>query len=181
MNKKEKAQVLDDLTACLTHSPISLFATFKGVKTPELFEAKKKIKAEKAAFQIVKKSLLKKAFQTMGIEAGSTEFWKGEIAALTSSNGDPVRLTKLLAQWGEQNKNIGIKGGFMLADKQWLDRKTIEIMAKLPGAKDLQAKLVGTLAAPLAHLAGVLNAVTVNFVLVLKALEENNKKSQATA
>ncbi|MBI4668423.1 MAG: 50S ribosomal protein L10 [Elusimicrobia bacterium] len=176
MNEQEKKLALEELAAVLSKSPISLFASFKGVTTPELFEAKKKIKKENAKFCVIKKSLLEKAFQNIGLEISGEQFWKGEVAAMTCSNGDPSRLAKLLAQWAEQNKNIVIKGGVILSGKKWLDRASVERLAKLPCAKELQAQLVGGLAAPMAHLAGVLNATLVRFLLVLKAVEANKKE-----
>lgn len=176
MNKKEKEHALGQLEDRLSKSPISLFARFEGLSTPEIFEARKRMKAEKLSYKIVKKSLLKKAFDKIGVQADTPDFWKGEIAALTCTNGDPLRATKLLAEWATQNQKVAIKGGVLLEKKQWLDHKTIVKLSKLPGARDLQAQLVGTLAAPISKLGGVLNAVIVQFLLTLKAVEAKQAK-----
>ncbi|MBI4064073.1 MAG: 50S ribosomal protein L10 [Elusimicrobia bacterium] len=179
--RKEKETALQELIRHLSGSSISLFATFKGVSTPELFEAKKKIKNEKALFKVVKKSLLKKALENLAIQPGSQEFWKGEVAALTSANGDPIRVAKALAQWVDESKKISIKGGFLLAEKKWLDPKTVETMAKLPGAKELQAHVVGALAAPIAGLAGVLSAAVAQIILVLNAVRQERERKPEDA
>ncbi|MEK7288248.1 MAG: 50S ribosomal protein L10 [Elusimicrobiota bacterium] len=179
MNKKEKEATLEELKTRLEKSSISLFAGFKGLSTPEIFEARKKMKAQKFVFKVIKKSLLKKAFDKIGIQAKTPDFWKDEIAALTGFSGDPLKATKLLAEWADQNKKVAIKGGFLLDKKEWLDKKAVEKLSKLPGVKELQGQLVGALSAPIAGLSGVLSAVLVEFLLVLRAVEDQKRSSAA--
>jgi len=179
--KETKKLALEELAGHLKGSSISLFATFNGLSTPELFEAKKKIKSEKAAFRVVKKSLLRKAFESLGIEPVSKEFWKGEVATLTSANGDPIRLARVLAQWKENSKKIVIKGGFLLEKRQWLEPVMVEKLAKLGGIRDLQTQAVATLIGPLWQLAGVLNGALSQLVLVLKSIQESKDAGRQSA
>lgn len=171
--------MLQVLLKRLETSQISLFAGFSGIGTPELYDARKKVKGEQAVLKVVKTTLLKKAFEKIGIQTASPEFWKGEIMVLATPNGDPIRIAKLLAEWAQQNQKVSIKGGFLLQDKAWLDKRAVEAMSKLLGTKQLQARVVGALAAPIAGLGGVLQALVAQFLGVLAAIEEKQKKSGA--
>lgn len=181
LTRKEKNVLYEQMLSRLQGAELALFASFKGLPAADLFDAKKKIKGEKAFFQIVKNTLLKKAFSNMGIEIQDAALWKGETALLMSSDGDLVRLAKALVDWSMQNKNVMLKGGVLTEKKKWLTVGEVKTLAALPGTQELRGQIVFLLAGPLISLQQVLNAVTLQLVMTLKTIQRSKEeKSNAS-
>ena len=171
LSKKAKEGLYEGMVERFQKTGLALFAAYKGLPSTEVFEARKKIKSERAHLQLVKNSLLKRAFERLGIAAGDPGFWKGETAILLGPNGDASQIAKILAEWMKTNQKVAIKGGFLALSKKWLTQKEVLTLAALPGIRDLRAQAVGALAAPLSGLAATAQAVLARFLLTLKAIE----------
>ena len=177
MTKEQKTKSIKDLKEKIGTTELALFASFKGMPTAELFETKKKLRQEKGHVQIVKNTLLKRAFGELNIKPEADSFWKGEIAAITTSGDDAAKLAKFTTEWAKKSEKVKSKGGFLKAKGQWLSVKTVGELAKLPSMLELRAQCVGTIAAPLSVLVNVLNAVIRDFVLTVAAIEQKQKKA----
>lgn len=169
MNKQEKQTAIKELTSEISGSQFAVFASLRGVRTSEIDDVRKKAKGEKTALAYVKNTLLKKALEQAGLAVQGPAFWKEETVFLRSSNGDPVKLAKLIASWIGLNKNVRIKGAFLVGQKKWLKDAEIIQLSKLPAAKELQAQVLSTLAAPCQNLVGVLHGALAQIVWVLQA------------
>lgn len=177
LTKKQKSVIYEDVVERLKGAELALFASYKGLSSEEVFQNKKKIKATKASFQLVKNTLLKKAFSDLGIEAQSQGFWKGETAMLVSPKGDFIPAVKSLAEWIKQNQKIKIKGGILASSKKWLSDGDVKTLAALPGLEELRGQCVNVIAQPLASLPRVLNALVIQFLLTLKEVQKKQEAS----
>lgn len=99
----------------------------------------------------VKNSLARRALSENGIsldhvlEGPSTLVWGGE---------DIVSLSKEIAQWAKQIKELEVKGG--TADGQAIDAKGFESLSKSPGRAELLSQIAGLILSPGARLAAAL-------------------------
>jgi len=99
----------------------------------------------------VKNSLARRALSENGIsldhvlDGPSTLVWGGE---------DIVSLSKEIAQWAKQIKELEVKGG--TADGQAIDAKGFESLSKSPGHQELLSQIAGLILSPGARLAAAL-------------------------
>ncbi len=175
MNKTEKKVRIEELSNSLKNTQLAVFASFRGIGTPEVFEKRKKAKSDKADFQLVKNRFLKKALAEIGVDSAAPGFWKDEIAILKSTNGDPIRLAQMLTDWAGQNKKVKIKGALLPTKKTWLTPEDVVKISKLGSLKQVQASVVGALVAPNLKLMGILNTVLSQLVWILQAKCQQEK------
>lgn len=168
MNKQEKQTAIEELTSEISGSQLAVFASLRGVTTTEINDVRKKAKGEKTALAYVKNTLLKKALEQTGLAVPATAFWKEETVFLRSSNGDPVKVAKLIADWIGLNQKVRIKGAFLVGPKKWLKDAEVIQLAKLPSTKQLQAQVLSALAAPCQNLVGVMHSAVAQIVWVLQ-------------
>ena len=181
LKKEDKEALCARMKSDLEGASLVLFAGFKGLTTGEVLEAKKKMKAGRTTVSVVKNSLLKKVLGGLSFEVEDKDFWKGETMMLAAANSDFIHAAKSLADWSRQTQKIKIKGGVLTESKKWLTHVEVRTLASLPGLVPLRGQLVNLLASPLAALQGVLEAVHLDFLLILKAVgESQNRKEGGT-
>ena len=73
------------------------------------------------------------------------------------------------------NERFRIKGGLM--GTQVVSSTEIDALADLPSREVLLGRLLGTLAAPMTQLVGVLNQKVLSLLYVLKAIEDKKSGS----
>ena len=93
---------------------------------------------------------------------------------LFRSPGDVTVVAKLLTKFIKDNERPALKGGRFGTEA--LSATDIEDMATIPSREVLLGKLVGTIAAPLSQVVGVLNQKVSSLLYVLKAVEEKKSK-----
>jgi large subunit ribosomal protein L10 len=90
---------------------------------------------------------------------------------------DPVAGAKVLSEFAKENEHFVIRGGAMPGTL--MSDKDIKALALLPSRKELLAKLMGTLQAPVVKLVRTMNEVPTKFVRALAAVRD--AKQQAAA
>ena len=97
------------------------------------------------------------------------------MTGLAWSDGDVVGLAKALHESMADFDTLAYKGGVVSSRAVGTDE--FEALAKLPGREQIEAQLVGTLAAPLRNLLGVLQGVPRNLIQVLVAARQKAEES----
>ena len=95
--------------------------------------------------------------------------------AIVSGKGEVTETLKVLKAFVKENEIPVIKVGAM--EGAFLSSADIETLASLPSREELIAKAVGSMAAPLSGMVGVMNNMVSSLVHVLKAIE--NTKGEA--
>jgi large subunit ribosomal protein L10 len=95
--------------------------------------------------------------------------------AMIVGDGDVVEVAKILKKFQTEQERDVIKGG--VVEGTVISPSEVMELAKLPGKPELQGTLVGTIAAPLSGLVGVMNQKVCSLLYVLNAVKE--KKEQA--
>jgi len=175
-NKKirpEKQAMYNEVQENVSGALYMLLTDYKGMTMPETDEFKKLLRGANARVKVVKNSMLSRISSEMGC-GGLTEKLSGPTAVIFGAD-DVVEVAKILKKFsGDKNKPV-VKGGMM--EGEILSANDVAELAGLPGKKELQAKLVGTLAAPMTQLVGVMNQKVCSLLYVLNAVAE--KKEQA--
>lgn len=160
----QKEQIVQQLTDKLSRAKSVVFADYKGLNMTQLSELRSKLRESDAEFSITKNSLLKLAIDKSNLQFPTSDIWTGPTATLFSY-GDEVSPIKILTKALKDGNTGSLKMG--LLDNQIMDSIQIARIASLPSRKELQAKIVGSLGAPLYGIVGVLQANLRNLVYAL--------------
>lgn len=174
-NKKirpEKQAMYSEVQENVSGALYMLLTDYKGMTMPETDEFKKLLRGANARVKVVKNSMLNRISGEMGC-SGISDKLSGPTAMIFGA-GDVVEVAKILKKFTADKNKPTVKGGVL--EGAVLSAKDVADLAGMPGKKELQAKLVGTIAAPMTQLVGVMNQKVCSLLYVLNAVSE--KKGQ---
>lgn len=167
--KLQKEEILRTLTEKIKQSKSIVFTSFNALGVKDNEALRSKLREENGEYYVAKKTLLELAFKDQKIEGLEVRGLDGKVAAVFSY-GDEVAPTKALFNFSkDKGDKIVFLGGIL--DNKFLDQAAVESLAKLPGKLELQAKLVGSLNAPISGFVNVMAGNLRGLVTVLKAIE----------
>lgn len=170
--RPEKQAMYNEVQEQASGALYMLLADYKGMTMPETDAFKKQLRGADARLKVVKNTALSRISREMGCEISGLS---GPTAMIFGA-GDVVEVAKILKKFSaEKDNKPAVKGGVL--EGAVLSADDVLELAKLPGKKELQAKLVGTLAAPMTQVVGVMNQKVCSLLYVLNAVRE--KKEQA--
>lgn len=167
--KQQKKDDLQKLEDKITKAKSLVFVGYDKVKIADQEKLRKGLKKEKGEFLVTKKTLLNIALKDLKIQNTEKLDFDKEVA-LAFGYEDEIMPARLVAQVARSASNLKIKGGIL--ENQLVAMEKIKFLANLPSKEILQAKLLGTLKAPISGLANVLQGNLRGLVCVLKALSE---------
>ncbi len=171
--RPEKKAVADELKDKITKSVFVILADYRGLKNVKVEDLRRRLRNAKASFQIVQNRLFQRVAKDLAIPAYDKKITGP--SAMVFGQGDVAAVAKVLKTFIKENElpviKIGTMGGVILTAAD------IEKMAGLPSREILLSMLVGTIAAPLSGLVGVLQQKAATVVYVLKAIQEKKEKA----
>jgi len=171
LKRDEKASKVSALNETFSKAKFAVVADYRGLKVTELEKLRRELKKNDAQIQVAKNTLLKLAVQGTDYEVLS-EYFTGT-TAVTVSFEDPVGPAKALADFAKDYKALVIRSAAL--DGSVLSADDVDALSKLPSKPELQAKLLGTMAAVPTGLVQVLSAVPRSFLNVLQAVNEQKE------
>jgi len=151
LTRKEKKQVIDKSAADLEKSRSLLFVDFSGAKTKEITELRRSLKKINARLDVIKKKLLRIAFERIG-KKFDPEVFESQAATIFSKEE-----IYGIAAAAEKAKSVKILGGFDLKTDEFFDAEKAIFFGKLPSREILLGQLVGTIASPIRALLYILS------------------------
>ncbi|MEA1959652.1 MAG: 50S ribosomal protein L10 [Chloroflexota bacterium] len=169
MRLEEKKQAVHDLAEKLEHANVVITTSYGGLTVAEMTELRRKLRAQKVEFRVIKNTLARFAAETAGREElnkiviGPTAvaFGYDDIAAPAKALMEHIRATK---------SELKISGG--LVEDRVLSAAEVASLASMPSREVLVAKMLGGLKGPLYGLVNVLNANLTGLVYLLSAREK---------
>jgi large subunit ribosomal protein L10 len=174
-NKKirpEKEAMFNEVQENVSGALYMLLADYKGMTMPETDEFKKLLRGANARVKVVKNSMLNRITGDMGCNLGETLTGP---TAMIFGDGDVAEVAKILKKFSGDKNKPAVKGGVL--EGAVLSSKDVVDLAALPSKKEMQAKLVATIAAPMTQTVGVMSQKVCSLLYVLNAVCE--KKEQA--
>lgn len=161
--KKEKA--VATLQQVFAKSSIGIMTDYRGLKTPELNELRRKLKDANIDYRVVKNSLAQIAAKQAGLDFLEGAF-QGPMAVAFGS-GDATKAIKILSDYIRTSKSIlSIKAGFL--EDRVLTAKELETLSKLPSREVLIARVIGGMQSPIYGLVNVLSGPVRGLAQVLQ-------------
>lgn len=164
--RPEKAAVVEDLTRRFSDSPSFFLTDFTGLTVEGATTLRKNLRANKVSYRVAKNCLIQIAAQKANV-SGLEPHLAGP-TGIAFAPEDPVAAAKILADFIKKNERPKVKAFFL--DGKLFPGAELGKIAALPGRKELLARVVGSIQAPISGLIGTLDGVLRNFVLTLDAL-----------
>ncbi len=166
MKKEGKAVIIEELRESFSKSNIGILTNYKGLKTVDLLEVRKKLRQAGGKFEVVKNTLARFAADKAGIN--QIDSLLNDTTAIAFGFQDAREAAAALADYIRTTKStLTIKGGFL--GQKLLTPQDVQTIATLPAREVLLAMLLGQLQSPIVMLMGQLNAPIRGLANVLDA------------
>lgn len=171
MNRDEKVSKVGELNDTFSKAKFAVVADYRGLKVTELEKLRKELKKSDALIQVAKNTLLRLAVKDTDYEI-LAKYFTGTTAIAVSFD-EPVASAKVLSGFAKEFEAFTIRSAAL--DGRVLSADDITALSKLPGKEELQAMLLGTMAAVPTGFVRVLNGVPSKLVYVLQAIKEQKE------
>lgn len=168
--RPEKESIAAELKDKVDSAVFVILTDYKGLNMAQTDNLRSKLFEAGARFQVVRNTSLKIAVEDEKLHEGMVG-----PSAMVYGDGDVVQVAKTLKDFIKENKLPTVKIGSLSG--AILSQQDIDDLAGLPSRDALLGQVVGTIAAPLTGMVGVLNQKLCSLVYVLKAIEA--KKQEA--
>ncbi len=170
--KENKQQLISDLDSKIQNMKAAVLVDYKGLKVKDIEELRNNLRKQGVSFNVSKNTLTKIALSKNKIEFDEGVFKKP--VAIAFAMDDEVAPAKEISLFAKKNEAIEVLGGIL--EKKFIDESMVMKLAALPTKEQLQARMVGTISAPLSGMVNVLSGNIRGVINALNALKE--KQSQ---
>lgn len=175
MEKAEKDQIVENLSARLSKSEVSIIADYQGLSVMEFTELRKLLRDSGSLGQVFKNTLVRRSAKKSVGDDVSADFekflgtLKGPTLVITSDK-DPVSPAKILAQFMKEKQKVKVKGAWL--DGKFLDQSAVDQLSKMPGKEEILGKLLALLNTPATQLLRLMNTPATQMTRVIDAQRE---------
>ena len=166
--RPEKESMANEIREWVAENDYALMVDYRGMTVEQMEEFRSQLRESQARCQVVKNSLLRKIGKEKGWEVAGGLF-DGPTAVI-AGEGEVTALAALVRGFAKKNTLPAVKGGIM--GVKALSADDVNAMALLPSREVMLSRVVGTVAAPMSQLVGVMNQKLLSLLYVLKAVEE---------
>jgi large subunit ribosomal protein L10 len=165
---EKKRKIVDELKEKIDSASVLILSDYQRISVKEITGLRKKLRAGKAEYKIVKNTLLQRAVEAAGFSE-LKDYLNGPVALLLGYE-DPVAPLKALVDFLKEIEKGEIKAG--LFERSFVESKGLAEIAKLPPREVLLSKVVGGLQAPIYGFVNVLQGTLRKLVYALNAICE---------
>ena len=168
MPTPQKAKTIDALAEQLQRAQLVIVTDYRGLKVADLQTFRGSLRSKGREVHVAQNTLTRIAAGNAGL-SGLDPLLEGP-SALVFAYEDPVQTAKAVTDFVRTSRILAIKGGLM-GDRA-VSAADVETIATLPPREELQAKLLGMLASPLARTLGILSGPSRSLGNLLNAQAE---------
>lgn len=165
MPKEKKVKIVEELQETFSRCNVGILTDYRGLKTAELNELRRKLRDANVEYKVVKNTLALIAAKNSGMEHTSDSF-SGPMA-VAFGYGEITGAAKVLTEYIRVSKsNMKILGGF-LSDTV-LTASDVNTLAELPSREILISQVMAGIQSPIYGLVNVLAAPIRGMMQVLQ-------------
>jgi large subunit ribosomal protein L10 len=171
LNKDQKKEIVNELTARLAGVKSIIFTDYHGLKVNEIQVLRRKLREKNIEYKVLKTTLIKKSMEANNLIIDESIYSKPLAIAISST--DEVEPSKAIFEFSKEKEKLEILGA--IVNGEFYDVAQVKALAKMPTRDELYAKLVGSISAPLSGFVNVLSGNLRGLVSVLKQYQESKK------
>jgi large subunit ribosomal protein L10 len=172
--RPEKIAIANEIKTRVSKSDYVFLVDYRGMKVEQFAAFRTQLRETQSRCTVIKNSYFQKVVEETLSWKDVSSLLEGP-TAMVYGRGDASVVAKLLKKFNKDNNRLpAIKGGRL--GTLTLQSKDVDDMAQLPPREVMLARLVGTIAAPLSQLVGVMQQKVASIVYVVKAIEEKKKQ-----
>jgi len=173
MPTPQKEKLFTDATERLRDVRGIYLADFSGMSVQALSLLRKRCREQKVQFKVIKNTLLKRAFQSNGINQLDA-YLAGPTGVVFSPHNE-VAPAKILADFAKEFERPRIKAA--VVDGRLYDDKAVAALAALPSREVLLSQVLGTFIAPMTQFLAVIEATIALPAVMADVLERERQKA----
>jgi large subunit ribosomal protein L10 len=177
MPTQRKIDSVADLTDKLSRTQLALVADYRGLTVAEIGDLRKKLRETGAELIVAKNTLTLRAAKDSG-RAALEPLLSGP-TALAFAYDDAAKTAKAINEFNRGPKKLVVRGGML--GNSLLGTNVLDQVASLPTRDQVLAQVVGTVAAPLNGVVGVINAAITNVLYTLQARIDQLQPAESEA
>jgi len=174
LNLEQKQAVVAEVSGELAKAQAVILAEYRSLPVRDMTELRRKARGSGVYLRVLKNTLARRAIADTPFK-GLADKMVGPLAYGISS--DPVAAAKVLHEFARGNEKFVIKAGAM--PNVVMSAKEVAELARMPSRRELLARLLGTMQAPIAQFVRTLNEVPGKFARALAAVRDQKEKQAA--
>jgi len=155
ITRQKKEEVFNNVKDKLKRSKMTVFVNFHGLNVSDACELRSSLKKADSNYFVAKKTLVKRAYDSLGIEGELPEL-EGEVA-LAYSFKDVIAPARGVKDYVKKKK-MSILGGIF--ENKFIDAATATALADIPSREILLGQFVNVLNSPIQGFVGTLDAIS---------------------
>ncbi len=167
-SKSKKEEILKDLDQKFSDFKSVVFVNYSGVGVGDLQSIRKELREAGMDLKVAKKTLLDLVLKKHNIPV-DTQSLEGQIAVAFGYK-DEVMAAKIIYKFTKKIEKLKILAGIL--DKEFIGQDIVMALAQIPSYKELLAKMVGSMQAPIAGFVNVMQGNIRGLVQVLNAISK---------
>ena len=170
--RKEKQLLLDEIKGQVEGSPSFILASYEKLSANVANDFRSVLEKAGSDFEVIRKRILMKAFEEMGIDV-DMQALQGHIGVVLTKE-DPLETAKVIYKFSKDNDNIfHVMGGSFDGKMYYAD--DVEKLSKLPSRDQMRSQLLGLLVAPMSQTLATMDALLAGVIYCLdnKVKEES--------
>lgn len=167
-NFEAKKVVVEEITQKIKASKSVVFVDYNKLTVKEVSELRNKCKQQGCEYKVYKNTLVRKAFNDLGFKDFDADLNGPTAIAFGSDETGAAKV--MVAAAKDLEDKIVLKSAFV--DNAYVDKAGVKALASMPSREELVAKMLGSMQAPVANFAGVLNNLLSGIVRVLNAVAQ---------
>ena len=168
LTKERKQEFVKEISELLVDSKLTVGAVYSGLSVQQLQQLRQTGRQNGTTIKVVKNRLFKRAVSQLDSLAGADlQPFTGQLVYAFNAL-DEIAAAQTLSDFAKLAPNLRMVAG-LTADGQIILADELQQLANLPAKPQLQAMLIGTLAAPLTNMVRITNANLAGLAQVLSA------------
>jgi large subunit ribosomal protein L10 len=177
LNRKEKEQVISDLTKKIEGYRSVILTHYRGLNVEQLNQLRKRLKEEKASYHVIKNTLMRLASKGTDLEK-LNDYFEGP-TAIAISYGDPIPLAKAFSEFMKTQPSLEIKVG--LIEGRVTLPEEVKALATMPSREVLLAQILRGIQTSGGQVMGGILSILQQMVGVIQARADQLERSASTS
>lgn len=177
ITKKRKGELVNEYQDLLKRSQGIILVDYRGVLTKDVYRLRTRVREAQGEFHVTKNTLITRALKDAGLPVPE-QLLEGP-TAMSFCFGDPPAVAKTMLTFADESKIMKVKGA--LVGNSVMDAAGVKTLSELPPKPIIMSQVLGTIQAPAARTAGVLNSAVAQIVRVIQARVDQLKAAEGAA